>query len=65
MKNRYPLGEIEIRGNRLYLIQRFGSGTVEQDVTPLWNFFKDLEKYMKNPTPINDVSRPKKVKEDE
>ncbi len=62
IKNRYPIAEIEIKNNRLILITRFKRGIIEQDATALWDFFKDLQKYLEKPTPLAENSGERKTK---
>jgi len=43
---------LELRGDRLILIQKFGDmkvSQVEVDVTGVWHFFKDYQDYLKTP----------------
>lgn len=46
------LAEIELRGDRLILIQKFGHmnlSEIEVDVTGVWHFFKEMQEYLKEP----------------
>lgn len=43
------LGEIELRGNRLFLHHGLNNCKVEIDITPVWNFFEEVSNYMKQP----------------
>jgi len=47
--NKYKLGEIELRRNEIWLIHNFHGNKVEIDVTPLWNFFLEVEEFKKQP----------------
>ena len=43
------IAELELRGNRLIMIQQFGFNKNEIDVTGVWHFFKDYMEYLKEP----------------
>lgn len=47
MRKQHNLGEICIRGSRIYLIHRMGSCIVESDITPVWHFFKQVTEFAK------------------
>ncbi len=43
---------LELRGDRLILIQKFGkmnASQVEVDVTGVWHFFRDYQEYLSTP----------------
>lgn len=48
---KYKLGEVELRGDRIWLIHSFNGNKVEVDATPLWNFFLEVEEFKKQPLP--------------
>lgn len=48
MKKKIDL-EIELRGNRLYLIHKDGVSNFEIDISPVWTFFKESIDYLKEP----------------
>lgn len=54
MNSNHKLGEIELRGSRLYLIKQMNGMKVDVDVTPLWHFFKEVDDFTKNPKPIDE-----------
>jgi hypothetical protein len=54
IKSRYPLGEIELRGGRLYLINRMKRGKIELDITSVWHFFNEVKDFEKNPIPPDE-----------
>lgn len=43
------IAELELRGDRLILLQRFRDNKIEVDVTGVWHFFKDYMKYLEEP----------------
>jgi len=46
---------LELRGDRLILIQKFGkmnASQVEVDVTGVWHFFKDYQEYLSTPSTL-------------
>jgi len=51
MISRYLLGELELKGDRLYLIHTAKGFRQRVDVTPLWHMFNDIKDFSKNPIP--------------
>jgi len=43
------IATLELRGDRLIMIQEFGFNKIETDVTGVWHFFKDYMEYLKQP----------------
>ena len=56
IKRCYHLGSVALKGNRLYLIHNLkkGQGRIELDITSVWHFFKEVEKYTKEPFPLEN-----------
>ena len=48
-KYAYQLGTLELRDDRLFLRKTLRGDIVEIDVTPLWHFFKDVQKFLHEP----------------
>lgn len=56
MKSRYPLGEVELKGSRLYLIHRMRGGKIELDITTVWHFFNEIKDFQEKPIPPDDLT---------
>jgi hypothetical protein len=54
MHTKYPLGEVVLKNNRIYLVHSAKGYWQEVDVTPLWHFFKEVTEFSKNLVPPND-----------
>ena len=53
MPYKQEIAMLELRGDRLILIQKFGNmkaSQVEVDVTGVWHFFKDYLEYLSTPS---------------